>query len=63
MKIRLVDTSRGCSMVFFYLVGGLFAGTIVSLFTSLPAAFVAVLAGLALLGAIAGNLFSRLRGA
>ncbi|WMC10454.1 benzoate/H(+) symporter BenE family transporter [Oceanimonas pelagia] len=40
----------------FYLVGGLFAGTIVSLFTSLPAAFVAVLAGLALLGAIGGNL-------
>lgn len=44
----------------FYLVGGLFAGTIVSLFTSLPAAFVAVLAGLALLGAIAGNLYSAL---
>ncbi|WP_020680553.1 benzoate/H(+) symporter BenE family transporter [Marinobacterium rhizophilum] len=44
----------------FYLVGGLFAGTIVSLFTSLPAAFVAVLAGLALLGAIAGNLFAAL---
>lgn len=42
----------------FYLVGGLFAGTIVSLFTSLPSAFVAVLAGLALLGAIAGNLFT-----
>lgn len=47
----------------FYLVGGLFAGTIVSLFTSLPAAFVAVLAGLALLGAIAGNLFSALEDA
>lgn len=47
----------------FYLVGGLFAGTIVSLFTSLPAAFVAVLAGLALLGAIAGNLFSALENA
>lgn len=44
----------------FYLVGGLFAGTIVSLFTSLPAAFVAVLAGLALLGAIANNLFAAL---
>lgn len=44
----------------FYLVGGLFAGTIVSLFTSLPAAFIAVLAGLALLGAIAGNLFAAL---
>ncbi|KAA1170868.1 benzoate/H(+) symporter BenE family transporter [Marinobacter salinexigens] len=44
----------------FYLVGGLFAGTIVSLFTSLPAAFVAVLAGLALLGAITGNLYAAL---
>jgi len=40
----------------FYLLGGLFAGTIVTLFTSLPDAFVAVLAGLALIGAIAGNL-------
>ena len=47
----------------FYLVGGLFAGTIVSLFTSLPVAFVAVLAGLALLGAITGNLFSALEDA
>jgi len=47
----------------FYLVGGLFAGTIVSLFTSLPAAFVAVLAGLALLGAISGNLYSALEDA
>lgn len=47
----------------FYLVGGLFAGTIVSLFTSLPAAFVAVLAGLALLGAIASNLFAALEDA
>lgn len=44
----------------FYLVGGLFAGAIVSLFTSLPGAFVAVLAGLALLGAIGGNLASAL---
>ncbi|MBZ9567589.1 benzoate/H(+) symporter BenE family transporter [Modicisalibacter tunisiensis] len=40
----------------FYLLGGLFAGTIVTLFTSLPDAFVAVLAGLALIGAIASNL-------
>ncbi|GGO79841.1 benzoate transporter [Marinobacterium nitratireducens] len=47
----------------FYLVGGLFAGTIVGLFTSLPAAFVAVLAGLALLGAIAGNLSAALEDA
>jgi benzoate membrane transport protein len=47
----------------FYLVGGLFAGSIVSLFTSLPAAFVAVLAGLALLGAIMGNLLTALENA
>ena len=40
----------------FYLVGGIFAGTIVALFTSLPGEFVAVLAGLALIGAIASNI-------
>ncbi|KPQ30932.1 MULTISPECIES: benzoate/H(+) symporter BenE family transporter [unclassified Halomonas] len=40
----------------FYLVGGSFAGTIVALFTSLPGEFVAVLAGLALIGAITSNL-------
>lgn len=40
----------------FYLIGGTFAGTIVLLFTSLPAEFVAVLAGLALIGAITSNL-------
>lgn len=40
----------------FYLIGGVFAGTIVSLFTSLPGEFVAVLAGLALIGAIASNI-------
>ncbi|MGQ7248694.1 benzoate/H(+) symporter BenE family transporter [Halomonas sp. V046] len=40
----------------FYLVGGLFAGTIVALFAALPGAFVAVLAGLALIGAIMSNL-------
>ncbi len=39
----------------FYLVGGTLAGTIVALFTSLPGEFVAVLAGLALIGAIASN--------
>ena len=44
----------------FYLVGGLFAGAIVGLFASLPAAFVVLLAGLALLGAIANNLFAAL---
>lgn len=40
----------------FYLVGGVFAGAIVQLFTSLPTQFVAILAGLALLGAIGANL-------
>ncbi|MDW7745445.1 benzoate/H(+) symporter BenE family transporter [Halomonas sp.] len=40
----------------FYLIGGTFAGTIVALFTSLPGEFVAVLAGLALIGAITSNL-------
>lgn len=40
----------------FYLIGGCFAGTIVLLFTALPKAFVAVLAGLALIGAIMANL-------
>lgn len=40
----------------FYLLGAIFAGTIVALFTSLPGEFVAVLAGLALLGAISSNI-------
>lgn len=40
----------------FYLIGATFAGTIVLLFTSLPGTFVAVLAGLALIGAITSNL-------
>lgn len=40
----------------FYLIGGTFAGTVVMLFAALPNAFVAVLAGLALLGAIASNI-------
>lgn len=40
----------------FYLVGGTFAGTVVMLFAALPNAFVAVLAGLALLGAISANI-------
>jgi len=39
----------------FYLLGGLFAGTIVLLFTALPKEFIAVLAGLARVGAIASN--------
>lgn len=40
----------------FYLVGGCFAGSIVLLFTALPGAFIAILAGLALVGAIMANL-------
>ncbi|MAX32151.1 MAG: benzoate transporter [Halomonadaceae bacterium] len=40
----------------FYLIGGTFAGTIVALFTSLPGEFIAVLAGLALIGAISSNI-------
>jgi benzoate membrane transport protein len=39
----------------FYLVGGCLAGTIIGVFTVLPPAFVAVLAGLALIGAITAN--------
>ncbi|MBZ9567296.1 MULTISPECIES: benzoate/H(+) symporter BenE family transporter [Modicisalibacter] len=40
----------------FYLIGGTLAGTIVALFTALPGTFIAVLAGLALVGAIGSNL-------
>ena len=40
----------------FYLVGGCFAGTIILFFAALPKALIAVLAGLALLGAIGGGL-------
>ncbi|MBD3896755.1 benzoate/H(+) symporter BenE family transporter [Halomonas sp. ML-15] len=40
----------------FYLLGALFSGSIVLLFTSLPGTFVALLAGLALIGAIATNI-------
>jgi len=39
----------------FFLLGGVFSGTIVMLFTALPKEFIAVLAGLALVGAIAAN--------
>lgn len=39
----------------FYVLGALFAGSIVLLFTALPQAFIAVLAGLALVGAIMSN--------
>ncbi|WP_228895900.1 benzoate/H(+) symporter BenE family transporter [Pseudoduganella aquatica] len=40
----------------FYIIGGTLAATIVALFASLPKELVAVLAGLALLGAITSNL-------
>lgn len=40
----------------FYILGGLFAGSIVMLFSLLPKELVAALAGLALLGAIGSNL-------
>ncbi|BBT49722.1 benzoate/H(+) symporter BenE [Acinetobacter baumannii] len=40
----------------FYILGGLFAGSIVMLFSLLPKELVAALAGLALLGAIANNI-------
>lgn len=40
----------------FYVLGALFAGSIVLLFTALPQAFIAVLAGLALVGAIMSNI-------
>ncbi|EPL3694183.1 benzoate/H(+) symporter BenE [Acinetobacter baumannii] len=40
----------------FYILGGLFAGSIVMLFSLLPKELVAALAGLALLGAIASNI-------
>lgn len=46
----------GMANGFFYLVGGSFAGTIVALFYVLPRELIAVLAGLALIGAISTNL-------
>lgn len=40
----------------FYLIGGTFAGTIVLLFSAIPSAVIAALAGLALIGAIVANI-------
>lgn len=40
----------------FYLIGGCFAASIVKLFTAFPAALIAALAGLALIGAIVSNI-------
>lgn len=45
----------GVSNGIFYILGGLFAGSIVALFSLLPDELVAALAGLALLGAIGSN--------
>ncbi|MCE9664624.1 benzoate/H(+) symporter BenE family transporter [Halomonas sp. M5N1S17] len=45
----------GVASGLFYLLGALFSGSIVLLFTSLPVTFVALLAGLALIGAISSN--------
>lgn len=45
----------------FYILGGLFAGSIVMLFSLLPKELVAALAGLALLGAIATNISVAMR--
>jgi benzoate membrane transport protein len=48
----------GISNGVFYLIGAMFAGTIISLFTALPVHFISVLAGLALLGAIGSNILA-----
>ncbi|MCJ8160686.1 benzoate/H(+) symporter BenE [Acinetobacter zhairhuonensis] len=45
----------------FYILGGLFAGSIVMLFSLLPKELVAALAGLALLGAIATNITAAMK--
>jgi len=45
----------------FYLIGGLFSGTIVMLYSALPKEFVAVTAGLALIGAITVNLMGAVK--
>lgn len=45
----------------FYILGGLFAGSIVMLFSLLPKELVAALAGLALLGAIATNISAAMK--
>jgi benzoate membrane transport protein len=45
----------------FYLIGGVFGSTIVLLFTALPKEFVAVLAGLALIGAITANVLGTIQ--
>lgn len=44
----------------FYLIGGIFAGSIVLFFTSFPSEMIAIIAGLALLGAISNSLSAAL---
>lgn len=50
----------GVANGFFYLVGGIFAGSIVLFFHSFPATMIAIMAGLALLGAISTSLTTAL---
>ncbi|MBS97122.1 MAG: benzoate transporter [Oceanospirillaceae bacterium] len=45
----------------FYLIGGTLAGTMILLFSAMPSTFIAVLAGLALIGAISSNLVAALQ--
>ena len=56
MKIRARRYVAGIANGLFYLIAGLFAGSLVMLFASLPKELVATLAGLALLGAVTTNL-------
>ncbi len=50
----------GMASGIFFLIGGMLAGSIVLIFTNLPKELIALLAGLALLGAIVSNLMSTL---
>ncbi|HHP4863249.1 benzoate/H(+) symporter BenE [Acinetobacter baumannii] len=55
-KLKEKRYIAGIANGIFYILGGLFAGSIVMLFSLLPKELVAALAGLALLGAIATNI-------
>jgi benzoate membrane transport protein len=50
----------GMASGIFFLIGGMFAGSIVLIFTNLPKELIAILAGLALMGAIVANLMATL---
>jgi benzoate membrane transport protein len=50
----------GMASGIFFLIGGMFSGSIVLIFTNLPKELIALLAGLALLGAIVANLMATL---